>query len=163
MKKIVLFCLFILAILTINFIPQTFADDVWTMAESEQYGPKTGGMLGRGVVNVATCFVDLIVQTVDGTKSGPPFLGTMAGLGGGLGCSALRVSSGALDVATFWVPGFNGFPVSKSYQNCLDYDYSEQETIEETVTTTTYVTQPVVTPATPAAQQTQDPYQYVKK
>jgi len=24
-----------------------------------------------------------------------------------------------VDVATFWVPGFNGFPVSDSYDNCL--------------------------------------------
>jgi putative exosortase-associated protein (TIGR04073 family) len=100
------------------------ASDVWTMAQSDQYGQKTGGMLGRGLVNAATCFVDVIVQTVDGTKNGPPFLGSLTGLGGGIGCTALRAVSGVLDVGTFWVPGFNGFPVSKSYNNCLCMDES---------------------------------------
>lgn len=96
------------------------ADDVWNMAQSEKYGRKMGGMLGRGFINVATCFVDLLVQTVEGTKSGPPFVGTLTGLGSGLGCTALRVSSGAVDVLTFWVPGFNGFPISRSYSNCIE-------------------------------------------
>lgn len=31
----------------------------------------------------------------------------------------LRALSGGVDLATFWVPGFNGFPVSDSYDNCL--------------------------------------------
>jgi len=100
--------------------PLAHADDVWTMAESDQYGRKAGGMLGRGVVNVATSFVDVIVQTVEGTKSGPPFFGTLTGLGTGIGCTALRLLSGALDVTTFWVPGFNGFVVCKSYKDCIN-------------------------------------------
>ena len=79
-----------------------------------------GGMLGRGVINIATCFVDLLVHTVDGTKQGPPFVGTLTGLGSGLGCTALRVTSGAVDVLTFWVPDFNGFPISRSYTNCTE-------------------------------------------
>ena len=155
MKKVMI-GLSVLCLLTLSFIPTTLADNVWDMAESQEYGTKAGGMVGRGVVNVATCFVDVIVQTVEGTKQGPPFLGTMAGLGGGIGCSALRVSSGALDVVTFWVPGFNGFPVSRSYNNCLDFE-TEEEITEETVTTTVYETQPTAAPAQ------QDAYQYVKK
>ncbi len=95
-------------------------ESVWDMAASDQYGKKAGGMFGRGLINVATCFVDVIVQTVHGTQDGPPFVGTMTGLGGGIGCTALRVTSGALDVLTFWVPGFNGIPVSRSYENCLE-------------------------------------------
>lgn len=98
------------------------SEDVWEMAQSDQYGKKAAGQLGRGLLNVATCFVDVIAQTVDGTQHGTPFVGTLTGLGSGIACTALRVTSGALDVATFWVPGFNGFPVSKSYQNCLETD-----------------------------------------
>jgi hypothetical protein len=41
-------------------------------------------------------------------------------MAGGLGCTALRASSGIVDVALFWVPGFNGFPVARSYDNCLE-------------------------------------------
>ena len=120
MKKITLLLMVLMGLLLTQ---NAFANEnVWEMANSPQYGKKVGGMLGRGLVNVATCFVDLIVQTVEGTQDGPPFVGTMTGLGGGLGCSALRVTSGALDVLTFWVPDFNGIPVGRSYSNCLEMD-----------------------------------------
>ncbi len=89
------------------------------MAESPQYGRKFFGMLGRGALNVVTCFVDPIVHTVRETKVGPPFVGTLTGLGSGVGCGVLRLGSGALDIVTSWVPGFNGFPVSDSYDNCI--------------------------------------------
>ncbi len=145
--------------------PKAFAaDDVWTSAKSDQYGKKAGGMLGRGVVNVATCFVDLIQHTVEGTQDGPPFIGTMTGLGSGLGCTALRVSSGALDVVTFWVPGFNGIPVAKSYSNCLE---EEEETVYASSPTpmpqqTQQAVAPVVQEA-PAPVRAHDPMEYVKK
>jgi putative exosortase-associated protein (TIGR04073 family) len=108
--------LIVMLLMPVSF---ALASDVWTMAQSDKYSDKAGGMLGRGAVNAATCFVDILVQTVNGTKDGPPLLGTLAGLGGGIGCTALRAVSGVLDIGTFWVPGFNGFPVSKSYDNCL--------------------------------------------
>ena len=88
-------------------------------AESPQYGRKFGGMLGRGLLNVATCFVDLLVNTVNETKAGPPLVGTLTGVAKGAGCAVLRAGSGVIDVVTFWVPGFNGFPVSDSYENCM--------------------------------------------
>jgi len=127
MKKSVLFLLFFFLILT----PRLFAEDaardnVWAAANSEVYGTKAGGMLGRGLINIATCFVDVLVHTVEGTKEGPPFVGTLTGLGSGIGCTALRVTSGALDVVTFWVPGFNGFPVSRSYSNCMEFEEGER-------------------------------------
>ncbi len=92
---------------------------VHEMAESQQYGQKAGGMLGRGLLNAATCFVDPVVNVVNETKAGPPLVGTLTGVAKGLSCGVLRLGSGALDVVTFWVPGFNGFPVSDSYENCL--------------------------------------------
>ena len=92
---------------------------VHEMAESPQYGRKFGGMLGRGALNVVTSPVDLIVNIVNETKSGPPFVGTMTGLGKGVGCGVMRLGSGAVDIVTSWVPGFNGFPVSDSYENCF--------------------------------------------
>lgn len=88
-------------------------------AESPVYKEKMGGMIGRGVINVATFFVDLMVHTVNETKAGPPFIGTLTGLASGAGCSVLRFGSGAVDVLMFWVPGFNGFAVSDSYVNCV--------------------------------------------
>jgi putative exosortase-associated protein (TIGR04073 family) len=102
------------------------AQPAWAMrtrahetAESMQYGPKAGGMIGRGIINLGTCFVDLLVNIVNETKTGPPVVGTLVGVAKGAGCTTLRALSGAVDVTTFWVPGFNGFPVSDSYDNCL--------------------------------------------
>lgn len=118
MKKAkVLLALVICAFL---LIPVSFAGDVWEMAQSDSYKQKTGGMLGRGLVNAATSPVDIVVQTVSKTRTETPFIGTLTGMAGGLGCTALRASSGIVDVALFWVPGFNGFPVSRSYENCLE-------------------------------------------
>lgn len=117
MKK--LFCLILLACL-IMAAPAAHADSVWEMAESPDYGTKAGGMLGRGFLNVATSPLDLVVQTVEKTQTGPPLIGTLVGLGSGLGCTAIRASSGLVDVATFWAPNFNGFTISQDYSNCLD-------------------------------------------
>lgn len=88
-------------------------------AESQNYGRKFGGMIGRGALNVVTSFVDIIVNVVNDTKAGPPLVGTLTGLAKGTGCGVLRLGSGAVDLVTFWVPGFNGFPVSDSYENCF--------------------------------------------
>jgi len=88
-------------------------------AESPNYGRKFGGMIGRGLLNVATSFVDVLVNVVNDTKAGPPLVGTLTGAAKGVGCGTLRLASGAVDLVGFWVPGFNGFPVSDSYENCL--------------------------------------------
>ena len=116
---------FILTPLTPSASAADAVDNVWDAAKSEVYGTKAGGMLGRGLLNAVTCFVDVLVHTVEGTKEGPPLIGTLTGLGSGIGCTALRAISGVLDVATFWVPGFNGFPVSRSYSNCLEMEGEE--------------------------------------
>ena len=125
MKKAATFLLLFFLVLTPAVFAADAVDNVWQAANSEVYGTKLGGMLGRGLLNIATCFVDVIVHTVEGTEQGPPFVGTLTGLGSGIGCTALRVTSGALDVTTFWVPGFNGFPVSRSYSNCLEMQADE--------------------------------------
>ena len=124
-KAAIFFLLFFSLILTPQLWAQEAVDDLWQAANSPVYGTKFGGMLGRGVLNVATCFVDLVVHVVEGSKQGPPVVGSLTGLGSGIACTALRVTSGALDIATFWVPGFNGFPVSRSYSNCMESEEKE--------------------------------------
>jgi len=166
MKKGILLGLLLAAMFLSTNAYAAKGDNVWQMAQSEKYGTKLGGMLGRGVINVATCFVDLIVQTVDGTQDGPPFVGTLTGLGGGLGCTALRVSSGALDVITSWVPDFNGIPVARSYHNCLEYEEETPSPVQEVVTQPVpaqVVAAPVVAQPVQQAAPQHDPYEYVKK
>lgn len=93
-------------------------------AESPLYSEKIGGMIGRGLLNMVTGFMDVLVTTVNETKVGPPFIGSLRGFATGFGCGVLRMGSGAVDVTTFWVPGFNGFPVSDSYDDCLSWEGS---------------------------------------
>ena len=158
MRKVVLI---LVAVFTLMLCEKAFAQEtVWDMAKSDQYGKKVGGMLGRGLLNVSTCFVDLIVQTVHGTQDGPPFMGTLTGLGGGIGCTALRVSSGALDVVTFWVPGFNGIPVSKSYSNCLEEEEAPAQAAPEAGAPPISSFEPA--PAAPKHHK-HNPMEYVKK
>ena len=88
-------------------------------AGSSIYGEKLVGMLERGGLNLVTGFVDVLAQGINETKAGPPALGTLRGFAQGVGCGLLRTVSGAVDLVTFWVPGFNGAPVSSSYDNCL--------------------------------------------
>lgn len=161
-------------------IPQGFAKDVWELASSDLYKEKVGGMFGRGLINAVTSPVDILVQTVDKTKEGPALIGTLTGMAGGLGCTALRAGSGIIDVALFWVPGFNGFPVNRSYHNCLLCSEKKETTTYQAVYQTPIVQQPIIAsapqqsplvtvveeqPADPTIEKkvVRDPYRYVKK
>ena len=165
-----------LVLCTFLLIPMSFAKDTWEMAQSDVYKEKVGGMLGRGLINAATSPVDIVVQTVNKTKTETPFIGTLNGLAGGLGCTALRAGSGIVDVALFWVPGFNGFPVARSYDNCLEETPEVVKPVEAPVipqavgVTTTAPQEPIVTvaeaqPAPVRKHMTKkhDAYDYVKK
>jgi len=120
--------------------------------------------------------VDIVVQTVNRTKTDAPFIGTLTGMAGGLGCTALRAGSGIVDVALFWVPGFNGFPVSRSYDNCLEESSEVAKPVQEPVAyqqpvvTTAAPQQPIVTvaetqpaPVRKVVTKKHNPYDYVKK
>ncbi|MFH1800562.1 MAG: hypothetical protein ABH891_06945 [Candidatus Omnitrophota bacterium] len=173
MKKAKMFLT--LVICTFLLVPMSFAKDTWEMAQSDIYKEKTGGMLGRGLLNVVTSPVDIFVQTVNKTKDGPPLIGTMTGMAGGLGCTALRVSSGIVDVALFWVPGFNGFPVARSYDNCLEESSKvvkpvEAPVIPQAVGVDTAYQEPLVTvtetqpvPVRKRMAKKHNAYDYVKK
>ena len=166
MKKAVTSFLLFLTILTPNLLASdTTRSDMWAAANSEVYGTKAGGMLGRGLLNAVTCFVDLLVHTVEGTKEGPPLVGTLTGLGSGIGCTSLRAVSGVLDIATFWVPGFNGFPVSRSYSNCLEFEGGERGPAEEVGggSEPALKAEDYAKPSAPAAPAKHDAMDYVKK
>jgi putative exosortase-associated protein (TIGR04073 family) len=157
-----------LVICAFLLVPASFAKDTWEMANSDVYKEKFGGMLGRGFVNVATSPVDIFVQTVDKTKTEPPLIGTLTGMASGLGCTALRAGSGIVDVAFFWVPGFNGFPVARSYENCLAEEAAQSvpapavaEPAAQEPLVTVAETQPA--PVQKVVAKKHNPYDYVKK
>ena len=174
MKKAKVF----LALLVCTFllIPMSFAKDTWEMAQSDVYKEKAGGMLGRGLINAATSPVDIVVQTVNRSKEGPALIGTMTGMAGGLACTALRAGSGIVDVALFWVPGFNGFPVARSYDNCLEETPEVAKPVEAPVAPVAVapvvatsqeplvtVTEPQAVPVRKHMTQKHNAYDYVKK
>ncbi len=132
----ILFCFF--------FSLNASAKNVWEMADSPKYGEKAGGMLGRGLLNVVTCPVDIPVSTVNGAKTTKPeFVGAVGGFATGCVCTILRASSGIIDVATFWIPNFHGIPVGRNYGNCFQ---AQPATGGEYVPTTS-VYQPAVAPS----------------
>jgi putative exosortase-associated protein (TIGR04073 family) len=109
------------------------AKNIWDMADSPKYGEKAGGMFVRGVINAASCFVDMPVGAVKGAqKENNQFMGAIGGFATGAMCTILRAASGVIDVATFWVPGFNGLPVCRSYGDCLACAGKKQETASTT-------------------------------
>ena len=135
------------------------AKNVWEMAASPKYGEKAGGMLGRGLLNVVTCVVDIPVQTVNGAKkTKPEFVGAVGGFATGALCTVLRAASGVIDVATFWVPGFNGIPVSRTYDNCLG---SSEAAAPAYVPPTSVYQQ--ATPAPTKLERTEGRMKYIKK
>ena len=137
------------------------AKDVWEMAQSPKYGEKVGGMLGRGLLNVATCFVDIPVQTVNGAKEGrPEFIGAIGGFAKGSACTVLRAASGVIDVGGSWVPSFNGVPVSRSYDNCLE---AAAESAQEAYTPPGTVYQQAVPAPQTSAAPTENRLKYIKK
>ncbi len=71
--------------------------------EAGQYATDAGTKLGRGVVNVATGWVEIPKQSVIGGKEN----GVLGGFGGffkGIGLGVARTLAGAFEIATFWVP-----------------------------------------------------------
>ncbi len=157
MKKALVFS--ILFCFVFSFTAQ--AKNVWEMAGSPKYGEKAGGMLGRGLLNAATCFVDIPVQTVAGAKKNKPeFVGAVGGFATGALCTVLRATSGVIDVATFWVPGFNGVPVSRSYENCLGGSETAAPAPAYAPPTTVYQQ---ATPAPTESERTEGRMKYIKK
>ena len=163
MKKVIAFSVACCLIFSLN----AYAKNVWDLAESDTYGEKAGGMFGRGLLNAATCFIDMPVQAVAGARENKPeFIGAVGGFAKGAVCTILRASSGIIDVATFWVPGFHGIPVSRSYENCLDFGGREERTAVAPVPSA-YVPPPmprvVQQPVAGAATTEDSRMKYVKK
>ncbi|MFC1809618.1 hypothetical protein ACFL3D_05830, partial [Candidatus Omnitrophota bacterium] len=84
-------------------------------SNSDNYGVKFGGQFLRGLLNAATCWVELPVTTYQKTMDGDnPFIDPFAGLGEGAARTVGRAASGVLDVATSWVPKYKNQLIFKS-------------------------------------------------
>ncbi len=82
-------------------------------ANSDSYLKKAPSMLFRGVHNVLFGWVELLAQPVRHSKNAPLVVGTATGIVMGVVMTVARTGSGLVDVLTFWIPKFKGWPLSK--------------------------------------------------
>jgi len=83
---------------------------------------KMGKKLGRGIVNVATGWVELPKNIYDtSVETNNPLMGITYGTLKGVGMTVVRTGAGAYDLATFL------FPVPKDYQPILAPEFVFEE------------------------------------
>jgi len=83
---------------------------------------KIGKKLGRGIVNVATGWVELPKNIYDtSVETNNPLMGITYGTLKGIGMTVVRTGAGAYDVATFL------FPVPQDYQPLLKPEFVFEE------------------------------------
>ena len=100
----------ILALRLVLFSAPLFAGSINENANSSDYLVKFPAMLARGTVNVITSPVEIFVHSIKGTREGKPVLGTLTGLGEGIGWTFDRAGRGVLDIVTSFVPNYHGSP-----------------------------------------------------
>lgn len=93
----------------------------WAVADN--YLKKVPGMFLRGFSNTAFGWVEILTHPVRWSKNAPLGLGTLYGFVMGPVMGTLRTSSGALDLATCWVPFWHGIPMSKPALGLHDVHY----------------------------------------
>jgi len=83
---------------------------------------KIGKKLGRGIVNVATGWIELPKNIYDtSVETNNPLMGITYGTLKGIGMTVVRTGAGAYDVATFL------FPVPQDYQPLLKPEFVFEE------------------------------------
>lgn len=85
---------------------KVYQNAVCRWADSDKYWTRAGGQSLRGLINVATCWVELPRSIHEQTVIGEPFVGTCAGIGEGCGRMSLRLASGLFDITTCLIPDF---------------------------------------------------------
>lgn len=155
------------AIFCLAFSLNAQAKDLWEMAQSPKYGEKAGGMLGRGILNAASCPIDMFASAAKGSREGTnQFVGVVGGFAKGALCTVTRATSGVIDAATFWVPSWNGIAPCRSYEDC--FACTAQAAPRAVAAATVYqpapsAPAPITVRSEPAPQQEDNRMKYIKK
>lgn len=104
-------------------------DAIVRWAAKDNYFAKGAGMFGRGFSNLAFGWVEVFKQPINWSKNSILGVGQVQGLVMGVTMGTLRTASGALDIATFWVPYWYGVPMGKPALGLKDVH--EFEVIED--------------------------------
>lgn len=105
----------IILLLVISFSLPALAD--------ENVPAKMGKKLGRGVINIATGWLELPKNIYNTTTETNPGMGITYGTLKGLGMTVVRTAAGIFDAATFL------FPVPKDYDPLMkpEFVFSEEQ------------------------------------
>lgn len=107
-------------------------DGVLEWAVDDNYMKKVPGMFGRGFSNVTFGWADIITHPIRWSKNAPLGLGTAMGLIMGPFVAVLRTTSGAIDIATCWLPWWHGLPMKKQVLGLHDVaHYGSIEDVNE--------------------------------
>ena len=107
-------------------------DGVLEWAVDDNYLKKLPGMFGRGFSNVTFGWADILTHPFRWSKNAPAGLGTVMGLIMGPFVATLRTTSGAVDIATCWVPFWHGVPMKKPVLGLHDVqNYGAIEDVNE--------------------------------
>ena len=91
-------------------------------AEEGSVIEKMGKKLGRGIVNVATGWIELPKNIYDtSVETNNPLMGLTYGTVKGIGMTVVRTGAGAYDVATFL------FPIPEDYEPVLEPEFVFEE------------------------------------
>ena len=83
---------------------------------------KMGKKLGRGLVNVATGWIELPKNIYDtSVETNNPLMGITYGLIKGVGMTVVRTGAGAYEIATFL------FPIPEDYQPLIEPEFVFEE------------------------------------
>jgi putative exosortase-associated protein (TIGR04073 family) len=103
----------------------------WSLrwAVDDNYIKKNIGMFNRGLSNAAFGWVEILTHPFRWTHNTPAGTGLIPGVLFGVTNGVLRTVSGALDLATFWVPFWHGVPMKKPVLGL--HDTSHYGTIDD--------------------------------
>ena len=76
-------------------------------ATSDYYPVKTGGQFLRGLINAATCWLELPRSIFIDSRDGAPVVGTFLGVADGAAYTILRAGGGIIDIVTAIIPNYN--------------------------------------------------------
>lgn len=71
--------------------------------------------LGRGLINVSTCWGEVFADFFETSKAKDPVVGATVGVAQGLVTSLYRAASGLYDIATFPFPPYDKPPMKPEY------------------------------------------------
>jgi putative exosortase-associated protein (TIGR04073 family) len=103
-------------------------DWVLHWATDDNYLKKFPGMTFRGISNAAFGWVELLTHPIRWNRNAPAGFGLFTGLIMGPIVGTLRTVSGAIDIATGWIPFWYGVPMEKPVLGL--HDVHEYEVIE---------------------------------